>query len=276
MNALNYNEIVGMIKSDFGSLWHCSNLGKTMEIVTPYLYPDNSFVSIFITKRSDRVIVSDGGHLTEFFETASDDEAFLTAVLSKFREHHGVSEFPQKGKTFYFKQTKDIKLIPSIAFDLCNFVIAASTAATLSITEDESLDRSSFRTRADKFIKVQIPKGTGTTITLNRSLPEVKEATFSAVISRSNKLWIVIYLTGSNLKYFQLSVSNAIVNTQFARQSSLKSHIVATVPLINNEAVGYQPTKLSHRFEMLKDVAKTPPILWSHKEELNSILPLVA
>jgi hypothetical protein len=31
----------------------------------------------------------------------------------------------------------------------------------------------------------------------------VKEATFSAVIVSNARLWLVIYLTGSNLKYFQ-------------------------------------------------------------------------
>jgi hypothetical protein len=143
-------------------------------------------------------------------------------------------------------------------------------AASLAMTEDESLDKNSFRVLADKFIKPQVRRGR--TVKFNQKIPEVKEATFSAVISGPSKLWIVIYLTGSNLKYFQLSVSNAIFNVESANNSRIHSHIRGIYPLLNDAAIGYQPTHLQQRLTKLREVTGSPIIQWKNKEELTKFL----
>jgi hypothetical protein len=99
-------------------------------------------------------------------------------------------------------------------------------------------------------------------------LPEVKEATFSAVVKSASSLWLVIYLTGSNLKYFQLSVSNAIVNVEFLQQSSLKNNVSSIVPFLNDDAEGYQPNHLTQRLGRLTSLTKTQAIPWRRKEDI--------
>jgi len=149
MNDMNCKKIIEVLKSDFGSLWHCFNRGESLEFVTPFLYPDKKFVSIFITTRGKRIIVSDGGQLSEFIKAATDDEAFQTAILGKFKDSYGVEKFPQKQRgEFYFKECADPKLISSVVFDLGNFISSASSAAVLAVTEEEALERKSFRTKA--------------------------------------------------------------------------------------------------------------------------------
>lgn len=270
MAGLNCKEIISLLKGDFGALWHCQPRGKTLEIITPYLYPDDSFVSLFVTTRGKRLIVSDGGQASDFLQSAKDDEPFLSAVISRARLAHNVEQFTQGNKRFFFKETLEPKLMSSIAFDLANFLVASSSAASLAMTEDESLDKNSFRVRADKFIKPQIPKGR--MVKFNQKISEVKEATFSAVISGPSKLWIVIYLTGSNLKYFQLSVSNAIFNVESANNSKIHSHIRGIYPLLNDGAIGYQPTHLQQRLGKLREVTGSPIIQWKNKEELTKYL----
>lgn len=270
MTDLNCKDFLGMLKGDFGALWHCKQLGKTIEITTPYLYPDNSFVSIFITKRSNRFIVSDSGHASEFFQSAKDDEPFFASLISKARVVHNVSEYKQGERTFYFKETKDIKLISSLAFDVASFLVASSNAAELALAEEDSADKNSFRARADKYIRPQITRGR--IIKFNQKIPEVKEATFSAVITAPSKLWIVIYLTGSNLKYFQLSVANAIFNVESANHSTIRPHIRGIYSLLNDEAIGYQPNHLNQRLGRLSTVTKSQIIPWRQKEELTKHL----
>jgi hypothetical protein len=270
MTDINCKNFLGMLKGDFGALWHCKQLGNTIEITTPYLYPDNSFVSIFITKRSNRFVVSDAGHASEFFKSAKDDEPFFASLIAKARLVHNVSEYKQGDRTFYLKETKDIKLVSSIAFDVASFLVASSNAAELAIAEDDSGDKNSFRARADKYIKPQITRGR--TVKFNQKIPEIKEATFSAVITEASKLLIVIYLTGSNLKYFQLSVANAIFNVESANHSSIHGHIKGIYPLVDDDALGYQPRHLNQRLGKLTAVAKSKVILWRQKEELTKQL----
>lgn len=266
MSDHNCKSLTAVLKSDFGALWNCQQRGNSLEIITPYLYPDDSFVSVFVTTRGDRLIVSDGGHATDFFQGAKDDEPFFNSVISRARISHRVSEFKQGGKTFYFKDTKEKKLISSIAFDLCNFLVASSNAAALAMSEDDSIDKNSFRQMADKFIKPQITRGR--TVKFNQKIPEVKEATFSAVITSNSALWIIIYLTGSNLKYFQLSVANAIFNVESANKSIIQPQIRSIYPLLNDDAVGYQPQHLQQRLSRLTGVTKTPIIPWKKRDEL--------
>ena len=262
MTDLKCKDLVPAIKADFGSLWHCEPRGKSLEIVTPYLYPDNSFISVFVTTRGKRIIVSDGGQLCEFVEGAKDDEAFLSAILARSAAHHGISEVTQAKRKFHFKAVDKLKLVSSAVFDLCNFLVATSSAATLSLTEDETMDRNSFRAKADKFIRIQIPKNKGLTVSFNKRLEEAKEATFSAVIARASSVSLVIYLTGCNLRYFQLSVSQAIINVQMARSSSLNKHINSIIPVLNDEAVGYLPNKLTERLAILKEATASSIIPW--------------
>jgi hypothetical protein len=275
MTDLNCKDVTGMLKGDFGALWHCTQRGKSLEIITPYIYPDSSFVSVFITKRGNRFIVSDGAQVSEFFQSAKGDEPFFASLIARSRVTHGVSEFQQGGRTFFYKETKDHKLISSIAFDVVNFLVGASNAAYLATAEEDSQDKNSFRMRADTFIKHQITKRSGKTVSFNKKMPEVKEATFSAVVTGAgSKLWLVIYLTGSNLKYFQLSVSNAIVNVEFLKQSTIYkgNHVRSVIPFINDEAIGYQPSQLTQRLGRLSDLTGNHSIPWKRKEEIIQAL----
>lgn len=261
-----------MLKGDFGALWYCNQRGKSLEIVTPYIYPDNSFVSLFVKKSGNRFIVSDAGQVSEFFQSAKDDEPFFASLIAKSRLAHNVSEFKQGEKVYYYTDTKDPKLISSIAFDLANFLVASSSAAYLATAEEDAQDKNSFRARADKFIKHQITRRSGKTVSFNKKIEEVKEATWSAVVTSASGLWIVIYLTGSNLKYFQLSVSNAIVNVEFLAKSSIYNNVRSVVPLLNDEATGYQPNQLTQRLGRLSTLTKSQVVPWRRKEEIVTAL----
>jgi hypothetical protein len=147
--------------------------------------------------------------------------------------------------------------------------VSASSAAVLAVTEEEALERKSFKNKADSFLKLNIQKRK---VHFNHRLPEIEEARFSAVITSDSQLWLVLYLTGSNLNYFTRSVSNAIVDIKFARESSIKSQIAAIIPLVNNKANGYQPEKLLHRMKWLEDEAQTSVLPWTERETISKRL----
>lgn len=54
-----------VIKSDFATFWSCKQHAGTLEISTPFLYPNSSLARVFITQRDDRFIVTDNGDIAE-------------------------------------------------------------------------------------------------------------------------------------------------------------------------------------------------------------------
>ena len=51
------------ISSDFNSLWKYKLRGDTLEIITPFTTMTGSYISIFLTQRDDRFIITDGQRL---------------------------------------------------------------------------------------------------------------------------------------------------------------------------------------------------------------------
>jgi hypothetical protein len=268
MADLKCKEFIGAIKGDFGALWHCEQRGETLEITTPYLYPDHSFVTIYLTKRGKRYIVSDGADASEFLQAPKDDEPFMSSLVSRATQAYSVEKCEQAKKTYFFKATEEKRLISSAVFDVASFLVSASNAASLSVAEEDTQDRNSFRVRADSFIKHSIPRKSGKTVKFNQKIPEVKEATFSAIVTSASKISIVIYLTGSNLTYFQHNLANAIVNVEFLKRSNLKDNLGAVLPFLNDDAVGYQPNRLTERLGRLKELTHNNAIPWREKEKL--------
>ena len=231
---------------------------------------------MFITTRSNRIIVSDGGQLGEFINNAVDDEDFLSSIVGRFGSLYGVKEFVQnERRTLFFKECKGAKLISSIAFDLCNFVTAVANSSMLAIAEEESQEARSFKTKADSFInRLKIVKLRS--VEFGQRLPEIKEATFSAVIHTSSQLWLVPYLTGSSPTYFERSISNTIINIGIAKRSRLNSQIAAIIPFLNDKASGYDPTRFTQRLAMLSSVSDDRVVKWSDKASLKEYLKVSA
>lgn len=272
MNPITCKDVMGLIQADYGALWHCFQRGNTLEIVTPYLYPNKSFVSVFITTRGEKIIVADGGHLEDLIQAANADGALHNSVLDNFLDTYKTQKLQQAGKIFYYKDCDALKLVPSIIFDLCNFIVSVSSASLLATPEDESKSSASFRREADNYLRGLVADRR--TIVFNQNLEQAPEARFSAIITASSRLWLVPYLTGCDLRYFTMSMSNAIVNIELARASSLNPHIAAIIPLIDSKARGYEPMKLRNRVEKLEEVASCKAVSWAERDLMKTPLEI--
>jgi hypothetical protein len=82
----------------------------------------------------------------------------------------------------------------------------------------------------------------------------------------------VSYLTGSSPTYFERSISQSIVNIEFAQDSSIRPLIAAIVPLANDRALGYQPNKFKNRLARLEYVSKSPIVNWTDRASITDYL----
>lgn len=264
-------KVVDAIRAEFGRLWQCVPRSGSIEIVTPYLYPDGTFVSAFVTVRGDRIIVSDGGQLDEFVEATIDDSDFRDTVLAHYAEHYAVKPHVQGKRTFFYKDCSIAKLVPSVLFDVCNFATSVASASALCITEEQSLELRSFKAKADRYLS-NLRIWRGRRMTFSHRLPEVREATFSAVITSNSRLWLVPYITGSSATYFQRSISDTIVNIGLVKDSRIAGSVEAIVPLVNDTANGYDLDRFANRLGRLRDESSEHVVNWSERKKLRDHL----
>jgi hypothetical protein len=189
--------VLDSLRNDFGALWKCKKLGDTLEIVTPFLLPNHDCLSIFITERGARIIVTDGGELEQFLK---EDLGVELAELDGFRDHlladHKVFRHVSGAQqAYYFKETENPELIPSLVFDLGNFAVAfSSAAATTTAEEADNLPETvTFKNQADDYIRKIAPHSAQ--ISFRAEVSEIK-ANFSAVITYQSRLSLVYYVYG--------------------------------------------------------------------------------
>jgi hypothetical protein len=130
---------------------NASNMGDTLEISVPYLLPDSTLLSLFLTQRGDRYIVCDGGGIMEILSEYCPlplDETMIS--LQSIARKFGVKEGESEGAPLFFKECLDPKLISSLAFDIANFVSMATSSLVSASSDDLGVEPASrFQARAD-------------------------------------------------------------------------------------------------------------------------------
>jgi len=268
-------KITDAIQKDFSSLWKCQMRGKTLEISTPYLLPDSTLFSVFLTERNGRYIVCDGGTLSEILSDycpLPDDEirASLDGFAKKFEIKVGAGSDKQK---IFFKSTVKRTLISSLVFDIATFATSVASALVAVSYDEPNLElEDRFPAKADAFLRAVIPLTNGLKFRPRREIKEVPGVKFSGIIERSNKIWIVSYVSGSNPTYFRKSVAETIVNFEHAWGSSLSNHIAKTIPFLNSEAQGYQPNRLKWQIAKLNETSQNSLLDWKNRDEFSALL----
>src|SRR5438876_803964 len=120
------------ILSSFGKLWKYKEREKSLEIITPFATTSQKFVSVFLTKRENEFIVSDGGWIAEgLYDNIFDRNIdCFERVVSYYLDTFNIQEAKNLSSTsvFYKKTEKQIS-VPSLVFDLANFI-----STTISLT----------------------------------------------------------------------------------------------------------------------------------------------
>lgn len=265
-------QITELLKRDFNALWRCEQHGDTLEISTPYLMPDSSLLTLMMKFMNGRYIVCEGGIIWDLisqYSTLPVDE--ITPALEEMARKFRIRQGEIHGDPLFFKECENIDLVSSLAFDIANFSLMA-TSALVSISSDEIgvEPEHRFETKADVFLKTIRP--TGYEITSRADIVEVPGIKFSAVIKTSSKIWLVSYVNGSTFTNFRRCLSDTMVNFRHAWESSLQPMIKGTIPLINNEATGYQPMKMKLHMSDLARESHDGIVNWTEKDHLTEML----
>jgi hypothetical protein len=265
-------QITELLQRDFNSVWKCKILGETLEISTPYLLPDATLFSLFLTTRGDRYIACDGGSVWELLSEycAIPEEEVRSEVESMARKFQ-VKTGSRDKKPIFFKDCTDPKLISSIAFDVANFAVMATSALVSASSEEPGVPlQDRFERKADRFLRSVVPSDFEWH---PREIPEVPSVRFGAVLVRASRVWLISFVTGSNTSYFRRSVNDTAKSFQHAWKSALGTHDrLRTIPLVNTEARGFDSDKLGWQLNDLATDSHESLVRWDEKDMITRML----
>lgn len=272
----NIEKIVTNIRSAFDQLWTIKLRGEdTIEISTPYSTTTSKFVSLYLTQRSGKFIVSDGGLLnSEAYESEIDYEnQCLLKILYHFESYYEIKRTQDKqGIKHYYKITDKESLIPNIIYEMAQFVSMCASAAAVQFEDPkETEERNSFRTKATAYISTNFERY-NPVFRASLDKNDYRSVRFSALIQRRNKLNLIHYVTGSNPGNFRNSIARASMNFEIATESIYNEVIENKIVLLNNVAEGYVPGQISKQLNILEEHTGQESIPWSEREKLQAIL----
>ena len=265
------DEIIKDIIGSYNSLWRTKVHGNSIELITPISTTNNIFVSVFLTKRQDNYVVTDGGWLyNEFYETSIDiEESEYNRLFTYYLEYYNIKKTIGNGIECYYKKTDKAILVPNIVYDLSNFISAVVSATFIGfrdIKEQEDLKR--FTTKAKNFLK-----SIADDVDFNSSIHEsIKAVKFGAVIKNTNRITLVNFVSGTNTSNFINSACKSNTNFEIADSSPMAEFIHRKISIINNQAEGYNEQKVARYITLLELKHKTKPINWTERELVKNLL----
>jgi hypothetical protein len=268
------NAVFDHIVQSYHSLWSCRMHGNSIEVITPASTTNDMFVSIFITRKGDEYIVTDGGWINDGYYgiTIGEDVPCYNRLFSYYYNFHQIKMAKGEGKIMYYKKTADKKLIPNLVYDLSGFIsIVVSSSLIEFVDAKESENIKQFNKQARDYLAGIVEKKH---IKFNSGIDEekFKYIKFGAVITKKNRLHLVNYITGSNESYFIGSIGKANLNFELIDNSSFAGFVDAKIAIINNSAPGYKPDKLSGYIDFMKNKSGLVGVNWSEKERINQLL----
>lgn len=272
---MNLLDTFSSIKETFCNLWKYKLRGETLEIITPFTTPNQKFVSVFITKKKDSFIVTDGGWL-QAGEYSSDIEVgskSFEAILHYYEAFYELKRTEHFENVMFYKTTNDIEMIPNRVHDIAQFVSQILSTFS-SMNEDKSIDikeAENFATNVDGFITGLVPKKQiRFRAALSKDFDGVR---FSAIVTKtSSHLSLIKYVTGATFDYYRKVISNATVDFEIASDSDFRPYIRNKIAILNDTANGFETKRIYPYISKLEDILERPVVRWSQRERLSKIL----
>lgn len=266
-------DIFQIIKNDFCSLTTYKLRGESLEIITPFSTLNNKFISVFIKQINGKYIISDAGWTDlNYYNVDINEESddIIERIFSYYQQIYGILTTSDKAGTLhYYKSCSNLKDISTNVFDLSNFIVGAVNSLGIRYKDEkEEKEKESFRKNANTFLKVHYNNN----VKLQKSLDDLKNIRFNALITKNTDIFLVSYITGSSSYYFTNDLRKTIVNFEISDKSKYRNFIREKISIINDEAEGYNPKKLTSVIDLLNEKVTQEPIKWTEKEKILEII----
>lgn len=266
------DKVFETITTAFQSLWQIKDYGKTLEIVTPVATMNNMFVTVFITKRGDDYIATDGGWIdTGMYECEVDWKAHIFKKIASFYiEELNIDKTETKGRTFYFKRINKLELLPNIVFDLANFINAIVSSSNIKFTADR--EEITFRKNVRGFMNREFGNDR---FEYDKQLSESNPIKFNAIEKNIGGIKLINFVSGSNSSYYANSLCRSNTNFQMVLPLHKVYNIKRTITLLDDQkqsVINSPQVQTYYNYLMDNRTEDNLVILWSQKTELANAI----
>jgi hypothetical protein len=269
---MNFDNIYKDVITSFGSLWDIKHRGDTLEIITPFATTSHKFISVFLSKRNNEFIVSDGGWLFDGMYENSFDRKIncYNKIFIHYQNTFNIKEVKNQSGTIYFYKKTDKEIsVPSLVLDMSNFISSLVSLSNVEYADKELEVEKGFNRQAKEYLTQIIPNKD---IEFNEYFDRKKEVKVNAIIKKRNgKIVLVNYITGGDYFYFRGNIYKTHFLFELADSSLEKSYIQKKVALIDNTANGYNLEKINIALNHLGKNTQSQQIIWTNKQELQEL-----
>lgn len=263
-------EIYNYIISSYQALWHVKDYGKTLEITTPVATTNDMFVTVFITKRGDDYVATDGAWIQSgLYECEQPKSVVYRKVFNYYLNKYGIQETSGSERVFYYKKINKLDLLPNIVFDVANFIGAVISSAGIQYISDRA--ERTFKKNAQGYLCHRF----GNTFDYDKQISDSIQIKFSAISNNMEKKNIINFVSGSNSSYYANSLCRSNMNFGIIIPQKQKFKINNMITLLddsNESIVNSQHVQAYYNYLLDNRSEQKPVVLWKQKSELNKYI----
>lgn len=224
-------EIYELVKTAYQSLWKIKKHGNTIELITPMVTTNDMFISVFVTRRGDDYVVTDGGWLMAgVYECELNLQGKVySRVFDYYYKSFGVLETSHRQRIFYYKKITRIELLPNLVFDMSNFISSVVSSACIQYSADK-VDKT-FKRKARLFLERTFEEGS---FEYDKSINEEFGIRFNAISHFDGQLQLFNFVSGSSSNYYANALCRSMTNFEMISSLREKLRINKTITLVDD------------------------------------------
>ena len=263
-------DIFEAIKEAYNSLWHVKVLGESLEIITPMVTTSDSFVSVFVTKRGDEFVITDGGWISAGYYGCDEDNQgkAYQKLFQYYIDNYGILQTVGHGRTLYYKKVRDKMLVVNAVFELSHFISSVVSGANIQFLTDKK--EKMFRSTVRNYLTQEFEEGT---FKFGQRLSQSSSIDFAAISYIGGHLQLLNFVTGSNIGYYRDSLGRSNMYFDYAKSVAERFRINKTIAILDDTTPSVYNSPSIKEFVSLSQDRKGNILLpWSNRGELSSIL----
>lgn len=264
------DKLFNSIIESYNSLWHVKVLGESLEIVTPMVTTNDNFVSVFVTKRDEDYVVTDGGWISAGYYDC--DLNIMGAAYNKlfryYLDNYHIQQTEGHGRTMYYKKERDSRLVVNCVFELSNFISAVVSGTNIQFVADRKEQR--FRKTVREYLVNEFEDGT---FKFNKKLLPNSTIEYSAISNFSGHLQLLNIVTGSDIGYYRDSLCRSNIYFEAAQKYVDRFRINKTIALLDDTTHSvYNSSPVKELISLFRERGGSLFLPWSEKDNLPKLL----
>lgn len=224
-------DIFDTIKKAYNSLWHVKVLGESMEIITPMVTTTDAFVSVFVTKRGDDYVITDGGWISAGYYGC--DQDYLGKAYQKlfqyYIDNYSILQTVGHGRTLYYKKVREKILVVNAVFELSHFISSVVSGSNIQFQADKK--EMQFRGTVRNFLTQEFDEGT---FKFGKRLSPNSSIDFAAMSNFGGNLQLLNVVTGSTPGYYRDSLGRSNMYFDYARSVAERLRINKMIAILDD------------------------------------------